>query len=198
MKPKTVAVIIAFTALTTALNFFRVPAPFLPAFSYQLGDVVLVVAFLLFNPLIGLSIAFLNMIVNIIIPTTPAGVYGPPYYFLAVTTMLLGVFISDQLIARRRLKTQNTSKVLGKPVVAYTGFSILTRVLLMLPCDYFIYGFLVSLVSGLSMSASYALVLSTMPLIIIYNVSVPLIVIPISYYITERVAKTRIAQSLIS
>ncbi|MGD6851021.1 MAG: hypothetical protein ACQCN6_03065 [Candidatus Bathyarchaeia archaeon] len=170
----------------------------MPAFSYQMGDIVLVVAFLLFSPLIGLSIAFLNMIINIAIPTTPAGVYGPPYYFLAVTTMLLGVFISDRLITQRKLKAQNSGNVLGRPVVAYTGFSVFTRVLLMLPCDYFIYGFLVSLVSGLSMSASYALVLSTMPLIIVYNVTVPLIVIPISYYITQRVAKTQIAQSLVS
>jgi hypothetical protein len=198
MKPKTVAVIVTFTALTTALNFFRFPAPFLPAFSYQLGDVVLVVAFLLFSPLIGLSIAFLNMIVNIIIPTTLAGVYGPPYYFLAVTTMLLGVFISDKLMARRKFRVECGGRVLCRPVVAYTGLGILTRVLLMLPCDYFIYGFLVSVVSGWSLSAAYALVLSTMPLIIVYNVTVPLIVIPISYYVTERVAKTRIAQSLIS
>jgi len=196
MKTKTIAVIIAFTALTTALNFFKFPAPFLLTFSYQAGDVVMVVAFLLFGPLIGLSIASLNMIVNILVPTTPAGVYGPPYYFLAVTTMMLGVFISDKIIARRKFKAEEN--LLVKPVVAYTGLSVLSRVLLMLPCDYFIYGFLVSMVSGLSIPASYSLVLSTMPLIILYNVTVPLIVVPISYYITKRVAKTQIAQSLIN
>jgi hypothetical protein len=59
----------------------------------------------------------------------------------------------------------------------------------MLPLDYYIYGFLVSMVSGLRVADSYALVLSTMPLIIFYNITVPLYVVPISYFIAKNVSK---------
>ena len=76
-----------------------------------------------------------------------------------------------------------------------TAFGILTRVLIMLPFDYFVYGFLVSLVSGLSVSVSYAIVLASMPWIIIYNITVPIIMIPISYSIAKSVSKYRLLKS---
>ena len=65
----------------------------------------------------------------------------------------------------------------------------------MLPFDYFVYGFLVSLVSNLSISVSYAIVLASMPGIIIYNITVPIIMIPISYSIAKNVSKYRVSKS---
>jgi riboflavin transporter FmnP len=194
MNTKAIAIIAAFTALTTVLNFIKIPAPYLPTFSYQIGDIALVVAFFLFGPKIGVTTAFLNMVTNIIFAAGPVGFIGPPYYFISVMTMLFGLYISDKIIKGKRLKSKN--QVFAKPVTLYTTLGILTRTLIMLPLDYTIYGILVSLVSGLNMSASYALVIATMPSIIFFNITVPLYVVPISYYIAKRVCKAQVPLQL--
>jgi hypothetical protein len=60
----------------------------------------------------------------------------------------------------------------------------------MLPLDYTVYGALVSIVSGLSMATSYAIIVAAMPGIILYNITVPLYVIPTSYYIGKKLSKS--------
>ena len=47
----------------------------------------------------------------------------------------------------------------------------------------------VSLVSGLSISTAYGIVLASMPGIILYNITVPIYVIPTSYYIAKKAPK---------
>jgi hypothetical protein len=59
----------------------------------------------------------------------------------------------------------------------------------MLPLDYYIYGYLVSIVSGWSLADAYALVLATLPLMVLYNITVPLFAIPTSYYTAEKISK---------
>jgi riboflavin transporter FmnP len=185
MNTKAIGAVIAFAALTVALNFIRIPVPYLPQYSYQLGDIAIVVALLLFGFRVGISVAVLSMIISILVNTSPVGPIGPLYYFLSVFALLFGVFIFEKLI-RPRLAQNLTAT---KRATFSTVCGVLSRTLIMLPLDYYIYGYLVSLVSGLSVSASYALVLATMPLIISYNVTVPLYVIPISYFIASKVSK---------
>jgi riboflavin transporter FmnP len=187
MKTKTIGIIIAFTALTTVLNYIPIPVPFLPNYSYQLGDIAIVTAFLLFGPKYGVSVSFLNMFVSMTILFGPGSFVGPPYYFISVLAMLTGVYASEKLVIWRRfpLKTHSTAK----PALFATILSVLSRTLIMLPLDYFLYGFLVSIVSGFSISQSYAIVIAVMPLIILFNITVPLYVIPTSYFIREKVAK---------
>ncbi len=67
-----------------------------------------------------------------------------------------------------------------------TVFGVITRTIIMLPLDYYVYGYLVSIVSGLSISEAYALILAALPGIILYNITVPLYAIPISYYIAKK------------
>jgi riboflavin transporter FmnP len=191
MNSKGIGTVIAFTSLTTTLNFVRVPVPYMPAFSYQLGDIVLVVALLLFGIRIAIAAATLNMLINIVLSSSPAGPIGPPYYLLSVLAMFSGVYIFEKLIKRRIFGNRNIIKTASLA----TGFGVLTRVLIMLPFDYFVYGFLVSLVSNLSISVSYAIVLASMPGIIIYNITVPIIMIPISYSIAKNVSKYRVSKS---
>jgi hypothetical protein len=107
MNTKAIGVTIAFTALTTALNFVRIPVPYMPSFNYQMGDIALVVAFLLFGPKIGITVAVLNMIVTMTIFLGPGGLVGPPYYFIAIVSMLLGVYVSARFIGKKTsFKTQ--------------------------------------------------------------------------------------------
>lgn len=185
MNAKAIGAVIAFTALTVALNFIRIPVPYLPQYSYQLGDISLIVALLLFGFAVGISVAVLSMVISIVISTSPVGPIGPLYYFLSVFALLFGVYVFEKLIKPKFAPNLTATK----RATLSTACGLLSRTLIMLPLDYYIYGYLVSLVSGLSVAASYALVLATMPLIISYNVTVPLYVIPISYFISTKVSK---------
>ncbi len=183
MNTKTLAVIISFAALATVLSLIRIPAPYMPTFTYYIDDIVIVVGFLLFGIKIGAAIMAVNLIAETALVPSPVGIIGGPYGLLATFTMVLGVYVFEKVFRRRFLngKFGNT-----KAATAATGMGLLTRVLIMLPLDYYLYGFLVSLVSGLSIADSYALIWATMPFIILYNVTVPLYVIPISYLIAKK------------
>lgn len=183
---KVIGVVIAFTALTTALNFVRIPMPFFPVFVYQLSDVALLVVLLLFGAKPAITVAVLNMIITIIFPLSAAGPIGPPYFLISVLAMFLGVYFFEKTISlKRSLKREN----FGYSVGLATAFGIFTRTLIMLPLDYFVYGLLVSIVSGLSISVSYSIVLTSMPGMILYNITVPLVMIPTSYIIAKKVSK---------
>ncbi len=185
MNSKTIGIIVAFTALATALNLIKIPVPYLLTFSYTLGDMALVLAFLLFGPKPGVAVAFLSTMITMIILPGPGGLVGPPYYFIGVSAMLLGVFIASKFIERR-----TELQVGAKTVIVLTVLALLTRALIMLPLDYAVFGALVSVVSGLSMATSYSIVIASMPAIILYNITVPLYVIPTSYYIAKKLSKS--------
>ena len=91
MNTKAVGVIIAFTALATVLNYIKIPVPYLPNFTYQMGDIVLIVALLLFGAKPAVTIATLNMLLTIILYQNPAGPIGPPYYLISVLAMFIGI-----------------------------------------------------------------------------------------------------------
>jgi riboflavin transporter FmnP len=185
MKSKAIGIIIAFTALTTALNFIKIPVPYMPTFSYTMGDITIVIVLLLIGLKLGITVAFLSTMITMIILPGPAGLVGPPYYFIGVSTMLLGVYIATKLLGRRA-NLQSDVKV----VILLTLLGVLTRTLIMLPLDYTVYGALVSIVSGLSMSKAYAIVIASMPGIVAYNITVPLYVIPTSYYLAKKLSKS--------
>jgi riboflavin transporter FmnP len=187
MKTRAIGIIIAFTALTSVLNLIRIPVPFLPFFSYQFGDIAIVVAFLLFGPKQGVSVAFLNMLVSMSIEYGPGSFVGPPYYFISVTAMLAGVYASKKIVSSQSLPL--TTFLITKPFLLATILAILTRTLIMMPLDYTIYSFMVSIVSGLSFSLANAMILASMPSIILFNITVPLYVIPTSYFISQRLPK---------
>jgi riboflavin transporter FmnP len=186
VNTKAVGVVASFTALTAVLNLIKIPVPFLPYFSYQLGDITLVIAFLLFGLGIGFAVVALSMMVSVVMLPNAVGIIGAPYYQAAVISMVLGVCLYEKII---KPKIQNSRYLVAKSASISTLVSILTRTLIMLPLDYYIYGYLVSIVSGWSLTDAYALVLSTLPLMVLYNVTVPLFAIPTSYYTAEKVAK---------
>jgi riboflavin transporter FmnP len=99
MNSKAIGLIIAFTALTTALNFVKIPVPYMPTFSYMMGDIAIVVALLLYGAKQGVAVAFLSTLITIIILPGPGGLFGPPYYFISVSAMLLGVCIATKLVS---------------------------------------------------------------------------------------------------
>jgi riboflavin transporter FmnP len=193
MNSKAMGIIVAFTALATTLNLIKIPVPYLLTFSYTLGDIAIVAACLLFGPKPGVAVAFLSTIITMIILPGPGGLVGPPYYFIGISAMLLGVFMAGKFIERR-----TNVKVGTKAVIVFTLLAVLTRTLIMLPLDYTVYGALVYVVSGLSMATSYAIVIAAMPAIVLYNITVPLYVIPASYFVAKKLSKSLKIQSKLS
>jgi|GEM_PF-1454823 hypothetical protein len=184
MRAKAVGVTAAFTALASVLNLIKIPAPYLVGYSYQLGDIILVIAFFLFGIKIGLATAVLNMAVSIVVNPGLVGFVGAPYYMIAVLTMILGSYIFLRVAKKMNLNNRYGE---AKSATYATLFSVITRTLIMLPLDLFVFGFLVAFVSGWSIAASFALVTIRLPLMIIYNLTVPLYVIPMSYYFAKHI-----------
>jgi hypothetical protein len=184
MRAKAVGVTAAFTALASMLNLVPIPATYLFGYSYQLGDIILVIAFFLFGLKIGLATVILNMIVTMVINPNLLGVIGAPYYMISILTMILGSYISLKIIKKRNLNCKYSE---AKSATYATFFAVLTRTLIMLPLDLFVFGYLVAFVSPWSVADSFAAVTASMPLIVLYNVTVPLFVIPTSYYVSKRI-----------
>ncbi len=64
MDTKAIALVIAFAALTVALNAIRMPTFYWPGFNYRVYEIPIVVAFLLFGFKIGILISALNVPAN--------------------------------------------------------------------------------------------------------------------------------------
>lgn len=188
MDTKTIGLVIAFTVLATVLNYIKIPVPYLPGFFYQMGDIILIVSLLFLGLKAAITVASLNMLLTIILFQNPAGPIGPPYYLISVLATFAGIYVAERVIRHNQEGKQDLAWSAG--ILTVSG--ILSRTLIMLPLDYFVYGFLVSIVSGLTIAESYAIVLFTLPSMIIYNITVPLIMIPLSYFMIIRLIKTRV------
>lgn len=184
INTKTVGTIIAFTAITAVLNYIRIPAPYLLTHSYQLGDISIVIAFLLFGHKSGITVAVLNMLITIMLNINPAGVFGATYYFISILAMLLGIYVFEKSVKHRRLQDRT-----HKSAISYTISGLISRSLIMLPLDYGVFGFFVALVTGLSVDYCYGIVIAVMPAIVFYNITTALVMIPIGYYIADVVSK---------
>lgn len=186
MDTKAIGAVIAFTALATTLNLIEIPVVYNPYFNYRLGDIVFIIAFLLFGLKIGFTVLTLNMLVYVAIRPNIANLIGGPYYMVAVATMVFGIYLYERLI---KPKTGSRQFFLAKSAAISTAICVASRTLIMLPLDYFGFGLLVSVGSGLSLAEAYAIVLFYMPSIILYNIIVPLYVIPTSYFTANKIKK---------
>ncbi len=95
MDSTKIAVIAVFTALTVALNLspIKIPAPYAPFLIYQIWEIPIVAAFLLYGLKVGTAISIFNTALLLavypgVLPT------GPLYNLAAVFSMLVGVFVT--------------------------------------------------------------------------------------------------------
>ena len=109
MNPKTIAIIAVFSALSIALSLspLKFPAPYAPFLYYQLWEIPIVVAFLLYGTRIGISIPVINTLVLFAFfqGGLPA---GPLYNFIAIVSTLLGVYLIQKTMGNRFSKGKET------------------------------------------------------------------------------------------
>jgi riboflavin transporter FmnP len=132
MDSKKISLIAVFAALAFILNMspLKIPAPYAPFLIYQVWEVPIVTATMLFSLQIGVIISILNTIILLLafpgaLPT------GPIYNLIAVLATLLGIFLVDKILVQR----MNISN----PIPKYTAYSIvgsLLRVFVMTVVNY--------------------------------------------------------------
>jgi len=100
MESKKIAAIAIFAALSVALVLSpaKFPAPYAPFLKYQIWEIPLVAAFLLYGPLVGVAVSGINTIILLVVypgdlPT------GPLYNLAAVLSTLLGIYIIHKFAA---------------------------------------------------------------------------------------------------
>jgi len=103
MNTKTISAVAIFAALAVALTItspVRIPAPPPVSFlKYAIWEIPIVVAFMLFGPLVGVAVAIINAIVLLAVYPGDLPV-GPLYNLTAVLSMLLGIYVTHKFIAK--------------------------------------------------------------------------------------------------
>jgi riboflavin transporter FmnP len=102
MNSKTIAVIAVFAALTVSLYYLapiKISAPYATFLIYQVWEIPIVVAFLLFGPRVGVAVTTINTIV--LLAVFPGALpIGPLYNLAAVLSMLLGIYLTVRYVAK--------------------------------------------------------------------------------------------------
>jgi len=180
MESKTIAAIVTFTALSVALVLSpaKVPAPYAPFLKYQIWEIPIVAAFILYGPPVGVAVATMNTIVLLAVypgelPT------GPLYNLAAILSMLLGVYIMHRLTAERFSRGREAILTASS-----TALGIVTRVVFMSIVNWaflrypYPIGFSIP-VEGLT---------AMLPIIGFFNATLALYTIPIGYFVARSVS----------
>lgn len=180
MESKTIAAIAIFTALSVALVLSpaKIPAPYAPFLKYQIWEIPIVAAFILYGPAVGVATSIMNTIILLAVypgelPT------GPLYNLVAVLSMLLGVYVIHRFAANhfsRRREAILTASSTALGTIIRVGFmSIVNWTFLRYPYPV---GFSIP-VEGLT---------AMLPVIGFFNATLALYTIPVGYFLARAVS----------
>ena len=180
MNSKTIAATAVFAALTVALNLSpaKIPAPYAPYLIYQVWEIPIVAAFLLFGLPIGVAISIINTIVLL-------GVFpgelptGPLYNLAAVLGMLLGIYITQKFAGKRFSRGQEA--ILS---ASFTILGIVTRVGIMTIVNWGALRYPPPIGFSIPVEALPAV----LPVIGFFNATIALYTIPTGYFLARAVS----------
>lgn len=180
MESKKIAAIAIFTALSVALVLSpaKFPAPYAPFLKYQIWEIPIVTAFLLYGPLVGVATSTINTIILLVVYPGDLPI-GPLYNLAAVLSMLLGIYIIHRFVAERFSRRQETiltafSTVLGS--IARVGvMSIVNLVFLRYPYP-------------IGFSIPVEALTAMLPAIALFNATIVLYTIPLGYFVSRAVS----------
>ena len=175
MKTKTIAAIAVFTAISVALVLSpaKFPAPFAPFLKYQIWEIPIVVAFLLYGPSVGFSTSIINTMVLLAVYPGDLPI-SPLYNLAAVLSMLLGVYI----IQRFASYFTRGPKIL---VILSTALGCVLRVGFMSVVNWAFLRYPYPIGYNMPVEAIVAM----LPIIGLFNATVALYTIPLSYIISR-------------
>ena len=176
MDTKTVATITVFAALTITLNLspIKFPAPYATYLIYQLWEIPIVAAFLLYGNVVGSFIALINTL--ILVAVFPGELLtGPLYNLAAVLSMLLGVGMGRK-IAKKYV--QENSKLL---LVLFTVSGVALRVGIMT----FVNWAFLRFPPPVGFNMPEEVILLSIPLIAVFNATLALYTVPSGYFVAK-------------
>lgn len=180
MDSKRLSTVAVFAALTIALNLssFKIPAPYAPFLYYQVWEIPIVAAFLLYGPLIGFYVAVINTLVLLIWFPGDLPV-GPLYNLAAILGMLLGIYVAHIFVAghlgvKRESVVTASSTILG----------IVSRTVLMTLVNWIFLRYPYPI--GFSIPEEAVIVM--LPIIGFFNATLALYTIPVGYILARAVS----------
>ena len=180
MESKAVATTAIFTALSVALVLSpaKFPAPYAPFLKYQIWEIPIVAAFLLYGPLVGFATSIINTTILLVVypgdlPT------GPLYNLSAVLSMLLGIYIIHRFATKRFGKQYETLLT-----IVSTALGSITRVAIMTIVNMIFLQYPYPI--GYEMSAGA--ITALLPLIGLFNATLTLYTIPVGYVVARAVS----------
>lgn len=179
MDSKKIATITIFTSLSVVLVLSpaKIPAPYAPFLKYQIWEIPIVAAFLLYGPVVGVSTSIINTV--ILLTVYPGDLpTGPLYNLAAVLSMLLGVYIihrftSKQFSRRREAILTTLSTILGI-ILRVIFMSIINWVFLRYPYP-------------IGFSIPEEGLMAMLPLVGLFNATLALYTIPVGYFLARAV-----------
>ncbi len=187
MNARSIALAVTLAAIAIALNTIRIPAIYLPGFSYHFNEIPIVVTFILFGPQTGLLVGVLHLAgQELLFPIGPTGIVAYPMGFIALLVMVVGAYLANRLIVHK-FKFDNPPND-EKGAIWMTAGASISRGGIMPIVEYFVlYGVLFPLVLGTDIPRTYAVGL--VPSFILYNVTVTLYTVPIAWLLATKVSK---------
>lgn len=178
MNTKTVAIIGVFAALGIVLSVspLKVPAPYAPFLIYQIWEIPIVVAFLLYGTRVGGLITVINTIA--LLALFPGALpTGPLYNMAAILSMLLGIGMMKTLVERHSLKHDAIVATL------FTASGVALRTTIMTIVNYA----LLRYPPPIGYSYPEDVIIAGIPLIAAFNITLALYTIPIAYSLAKAV-----------
>jgi riboflavin transporter FmnP len=185
MNTRAIAATIVFAAITIVLNpafmGLAIPAPFFPYVIYYLWEIPIVAAAFLIGPKHGISIAFVNMLV--LLATSQGFAPQQPFYqSAAAICMVIGIYLAIKIVVRKAPQQEAIPK--RKLLIFSTALGILFRVGIMTLLAYALFRYPV-----IGFSLPEPVILTIIPMIALYDATLPLYTIPIGYLIAITVRK---------
>ncbi|MFQ6081444.1 MAG: hypothetical protein ACE5OW_07245 [Candidatus Bathyarchaeia archaeon] len=180
MESKTIASVSVFAAFTVALNLspIKIPAPYAPFLIYEIWEIPIVAAFLLYGPSVGVAISIVNTIV--LLGVFPGALpTGPLYNLAAVLSMLLGIYVVQKFATRSFRRRQEVILIASS-----TALGIVGRVGIMTVVNWTFLPFPPPLGFAMPLEALAML----LPVIGVFNATLALYTIPLGYFIAKAVS----------
>ena len=180
MSSRTITIIAIFAAISIVLSLspLKFSAPFAPFLKYQLWEVAIVTAFLLYGIKVGITISIVNTVILLVffpgdLPT------GPIYNLIAVIATLAGVYIIQKTISKQLNRGKETILIALSTTLAIiirvVGMSIVNWIVLRYPPPF-----------------GYSIPPDQLPPILsvtaLFNITIVLYTIPIAYIIARAIS----------
>jgi hypothetical protein len=145
------------------------------------------VAFFLFGFKVAFTITVLDAVGYFFVFPDGAGIAGPPWRLIVMTTMFLGLAIAQKLSAHNDKKQREQTDNQKTPLI-YSVLPVITRGAIMPFVDITVYRLVLPLVIGQPIPDFY--IMGLIPAFIFFNIVVPLYSVPIAFYAAKTVRRS--------